>query len=211
MVDYLIFCVYSDNLSLHKSIMEYLEFVEKLSTSIDVSRQSEVDNAIQASLSTAKAILEEQASEDEILGQPLTKVIADIQERIVGKMSPLSLSDIRTVLELYGSSFVDLGAEYAEEFATWFKERDPEIYAEWHKDVIAEHEKGNRIILEINLEADLGMDEAPAKPTDLLFDFTNNTLGGRVYDTCDELLLEFFSSCLKARLHFQKLLDRARG
>ncbi len=114
------------------------------------------------------------------------------------------------MLEGHGRSLVDLGAEYAEEFYEWFKRREPSIYEEWHAACVTEKAEADKLTTSINPDANLSILGEAGTPEDLLFDFTNNTLGGRVYDTCDQLLLEFAQANLKGALHFRYLLDQLK-
>ena len=104
-------------------------------------------------------------------------------------METIHAEDIRKVMEGYGESLPDLGAKYAAAFQKWYSQREPEVYKAW----LEGYEKP----LDPKLLAET-----------LLFDFSNNTLDGRVHDRHDSLLVEFCNANTSANKHISGLLKK---
>lgn len=102
--------------------------------------------------------------------------------------------DIRKVMERYGESLTDLGADYCREFEDWFKGCEPRIYQDWLESISEYVQKDSP--------------DWPAYRAELLlFQFSNNSLGGRVYEQHDDYLAEFFNQSGAGNRHIIELLQ----
>lgn len=104
-------------------------------------------------------------------------------------MKTIHPEDIRKVMRGYGESLTDLGAKYAPAFHQWYSQREPEVYKAW-------------------LESYERPLDPKLLPETLLFDFSNNTLDGRVSGRHDSLLVEFCNANASANKHISGLLKR---
>lgn len=141
-----------------------------------------------------------QGSPDILFGLKINEVKQMVESVLAG--AEITHEDIRTVLEWYGRSLVDLWADYAPEFLVWFRENHKEIFDPWLQ--IA----GKYLPLPNETFNDEWIQSHQGKiAQELLFSFTNNTLNGAVYDTYDAMLVEFCKTCPKAKRHIHILLE----
>jgi hypothetical protein len=94
---------------------------------------------------------------------------------------------IREVMEHYGESLTDMGADYGEDFLKWFMANYRETYRQWINQI----------------------EDTPILVTgkNLLFYFSNESLGGLVSDTHDEILTDFCNQNYHARKHILQLFN----
>ena len=102
----------------------------------------------------------------------------------VDSQKEISEKDIRMVMEEYGESLSDLGANYSKEFAEWFGEKEPEKLRTW-----------------VGSTGDYC-------PEDFLYYFSNNSLEGLVYQDHDKHLSNFINQNPEAKRHVLSLLER---
>lgn len=100
--------------------------------------------------------------------QKFSELYAKLETKIKSEHPKIEPHHVRRVMEQYGESLSDLGGP-TDVFEEWFPAHYPEIYAQW----TSSHPAALR--------------------GDLLFDISNNSLGGRVYDTHDAILSQFLN------------------
>ncbi len=149
---------------------------------------------------------------DGICGRRIEQVSADIHALIMEKLPPITAEDIRTIMEGYGESLGDRGADYEEEFLVWFQEREPKIYQAWRQKEdkwAAQRKKQFPPPVTESAEDRKFFDKMKDSPAqELLFAYSNNSLGDRLTEEQhDRLLAEFAQVNLRARRHLLRLKE----
>ena len=129
----------------------------------------------------------------------LLKRVDQWEKRVRGLSPKITPQDIRQVMENLGESLTDLGATYAKDFAVWLRGKRPTIFSGWVADQVKSgHYDPQGKDHTITLDSE-----------ELLFDFSNNSLGGLIpdMDAHDGLLAEFCNQCPAAHDHIMDLLE----
>ncbi len=172
--------------------MDYQEFLQFAESDIELSSGDDASRVIDTYLRGYQRCNSGSGTlQDSVLGVSIAQVRRDLELRLESEPA-ITTEDIERLRDYHGArALSDLGADYDMEFFQWFSGEYAEIFDEWLEQDCECADEGDTKIAE-----------------ELLFNFTNNTLGMRVYDTYNEILARFCEACLKARRHIREVIQR---
>ena len=127
-----------------------------------------------------------------------------LNEKIIGR-TPVYISDVRRIMEDWGESLTDLGADYSGEFMEWMQSNHSDEYRAWYEGYRKERDEFNK---------KFGISDEELKEFELelsktfLFEYSNSSLRGNLSsEEHDKYLAEFANQNLKANKHLRGLLS----